>query len=182
MTEQSDDKLMSSARQLSTDIRPDHDLWPGIAAAIERPAPRRWTPMLAQAAAVVLLIGASSAVTYVTMKDQQTMSVIASPELVFEQASFGGRYHLGPGFQDARNSLMADLDVELLRLSPESRATVETNLKLIHGAIFEMNKALEEEPDNAALQQRLLRAYRDELAFLRRVSRLTRNVMMRNDI
>lgn len=173
---------MSSARRLSTDVRPDHDLWPGIAAAIEKPASRRWTLMLAQAAAVVLLIGTSSAVTYVTMKDRQSMPVIASPELLFEQASFGGRYHLGPGYQDARNGLVADLDIELQRLSPESRATVETNLKLIHDAIFEINKALQEEPDNTLLQQRLLRAYRDELALLRRVSRLTRNVMMRNDI
>lgn len=181
MTERNDDKLMSAARRLVTHISPQRDLWPGIAAAIEQPPARRRSPMLAQAAAVLLLIGASSAVTYVVVKDQRPLSVIASPELLFEQASFGGRYSLGPGYQDARNGLVADLDAVLEQLSPESRAAVESNLKLIRGAILELNKALEEEPDNSFLQAQLQRTYRDELTLLRRVSRLTRNVMMRSD-
>jgi hypothetical protein len=178
-----DDKLMKAAGQLSTEISPERDLWPDIATAIERPAPRRWTPMLAQAAAVVLLIGASSTVTYmVTAKDNAAGPVIASPDMIFEQASFGNRYNLGPGFQDARNSLLAELEFEMQRLSPESQEDIGINLKLIHDAIFDMNNALEEDPENLLLQERLLRTYREELALLRRVSGLTRNVMMRNDI
>lgn len=178
-----DDKLMKAAGQLSTEISPERDLWPDIAAEIERPARRRWTPMLAQAAAVVLLIGASSTVTYmVTTKDSASGPVITSPDMIFEQASFGNRYSLGPGFQDARNSLVAELEFELQRLSPESQEDISINLKLIHDAIFDMNKALEEDPENLLLQERLLRTYREELALLRKVSGLTRNVMMRNDI
>ena len=50
------------------------------------------------------------------------------------------------------------------------------------GALPEINTALENEPDNVLLQQKLLRAYREELALLRRVGGLTRNVMIRNDI
>ena len=178
-----DDKLMKAAGQLSTEISPERDLWPDIAAEIEKPARRRWTPILAQAAAVVLLIGASSTVTYmVTSKDGGSGPVIASPDMVFEQASFGNRYSLGPGFQDARNSLVAELDFELQRLSPESQEDIAINLKLIHDAIFDMNNALEENPENLLLQERLLRTYREELALLRKVSGLTRNIMMRNDI
>jgi len=177
-----DDKLMKAAGQLSTEISPERDLWPGIARAIASPAPKRWTPMFAQAAAVVLLVGASSAVTYMTMKDRISPTVIASPDMVFEQASFGNRYYLGPGFQDARNTLVADLEVELERLSPEAREDIKTNLTLIHSAIDEINVALEKEPENILLQERLLNTYRDELALLRRVSSLTRNVMLRNDI
>ena len=177
-----DDKLMQSAGRLATEISPERDLWPEISDAIGRPAPRRWSPMLAQAAAVVLLIGASSAITYVTVKGSSPATVIASPDMLFEQASFGNRYNLGPGFQDARNALIADLEVELERLSPESRENIETNLTLIHIAISEMNMALENDPENILLQERLLRTYRDELTLLRRVSGLTRNIMMRNDI
>ena len=178
-----DDKLMKAAGRLSTEISPARDLWPDIATAIEKPAPRSWTPMLAQAAAVVLLIGASSTVTYmVTSKDNASGPVIASPDMIFEQASFGNRYNLGPGFQDARNSLLAELEFEMQRLSPESQEDIGINLKLIHDAIFDMNKALEEDPENLLLQERLLRTYREELSLLRRVSGLTRNVMMRNDI
>ena len=178
-----DDKLMRAAGQLSTEISPERDLWPDIATAIDRPAPRRWTLMLAQAAAVVLLIGASSTVTYMmTTKDTASGPVIASLTMIFEQASFGNRYSLGPGFQDARNTLVAELEFELQRLSPESQEDIRINLKLIHDAIFDMNNALEEDPENLLLQERLLRTYREELGLLRRVSGLTRNVMMRNDI
>jgi hypothetical protein len=177
-----DDKLMKAAGQLATDISPERDLWPGIAEAIAAPAPKRWSPMFAQAAAVILLVGASSGVTYMTMKDSVSRTVIASPDMIFEQASFGNRYTLGPGFQDARSALVADLEVELKRLSPEARETIDINLKLIHDAVFAMNAALEEDPENVLLQQRLLKTYREELALLRRVSGLSRNVMRRNDI
>jgi hypothetical protein len=177
-----DDKLMKAAGQLSTDISPERDLWPEISDAIERPARRRWTPMLAQAAAVVLLVGTSSVITYMSVKNSEPSFVVASPDMIFERASFGNRYSLGPGFQDARNALVADLDVELERLSPESRDNIAINLKLIHRAINEMNDALENDPENILLQERLLRTYREELTLLRRVSGLTRNVMMRNDV
>ena len=71
MTESNDDKLAAAAKRLATEISPERDLWPGIAEAIHTPRRSRWTPMFAQAAAIVLLIGASSAVTYVAVKGQQ---------------------------------------------------------------------------------------------------------------
>lgn len=182
MTEEFDNKLDRAARQLATEISPDRDLWPGIEEAIGRPRRSRWTPVFAQAAAIVLLIGASSAVTYLAVVDKKGPVTAVAPELVFEQASFGNNYNLGPGFQDARNILRDELDVELANLSPETRADIQENLDAIHGAIVEINAALEQEPDNVLLQQKLLRAYREELSMLRRVGGLTRNVMMRNDI
>jgi len=182
MTNEFDDKLDRAAQQLATEISPERDLWPGIAEAMAPPQRSRWTPMLAQAAAIVLLVGASSAVTYIATKDGSGPVVSVAPELIFEQAAFGSNYHLGPGFQDARNSLRAELDVELARLSDEAREDIRANLNLIHMVIVEINKALEQEPDNVLLQQKLLRAYREELTLLRRVGGLTRNVMRRNDI
>lgn len=183
MTDENDDTLMHAAGELVTEISPERDLWPGIAAAIAVLAARRPQPWLAQAAAIVLLVGASSAVTYkLTATDSEIGHSVVNADMIFEQASFGNRYSLGPGFQDARMSLVDELDVELERLSPEARSDIETNLKLIHDAIFEMNKALEDEPDNVMLQDRVLQAYRSELALLRRISGLSRNVMLRNDI
>jgi hypothetical protein len=181
MNDNFDDKLDYAARQLTKELAPERDLWPGIEQAIRVPS-RRSMPWLAQAAAVVLLVGASSAVTYVVVKDDANPVNGVSSELVFEQAAFGGNYHLGPGFQDARNSLRAQLDVELARLSPEARQDIQANLDVIHNAIVEINAALEKEPDNVLLQSKLLSAYREELSLLRRVSGLTRNVMTRNDI
>mgnify|MGYP003625106695 CR=1 FL=1 len=177
-----DDELMQAASRLAKEIKPQRDLWAGIEEAIEKPARRRWTPMLAQAAALVLLVGASSGITYMAVKDDSPPSTVVTTDMIFEQASFGNRYTLGPEFQDARNGLVAELNVELERLSPESRAEIEANLTIMHSAINEMNKALEGDPENTLLQEQLLRMYHEELALLRRVSGLSRNVMLRNDI
>ena len=181
MTDVSDDRFDRATKRLVTEISPERDLWPGVAEAISAPKRPRWSPMFVQAAAVVLLIGASSAVTYVTVKGQQEPVVRVMPELVFEQASFG-KHNLGPGFQDARNMLAAELDIELARLSPQARKDVQANLEIVQQAIVDINAALEQDPDNTLLQESLLRAYRDELSLLSRVGGLSRNVMMRNDI
>ena len=129
-----------------------------------------------------MMIFVLTANAYVAVKSDANPAISVAPELVFEQAAFGGSYHLGPGFQDARRSLRAQLDTELARLSPAAQADIQANLDLIHKAIVEINAALEKEPDNVLLQSKLLNAYREELTLLRRVSGLTRNVMTRNDI
>ena len=177
-----DDELIARARGLSTDISPQKDLWPGIEASIRRPRVSRWTPRLAQAAAVVLLIGASSGLTWLTTKDQVQIVEVVPAGLVFEQASFGGRYALGVGYQEAHRDLQAQLDTELQRLSPKVREEVETNLAMIRGAIGQINEALAEEPDNPLLQELLLQTYREELALMQRVGGLTQHVMSRRDI
>ncbi len=182
MSDERDDKMMQAASRLATDIAPRRDLWPGIAEAIEAPQKRRWTPKFAQAAAVVLLMGASSVITLYSVRDNAGPGPqIVTTDMIFEQTAFGSR-DLGPGFRDARDSLVSELEVELQKLAPEDRATIQTNLALYHDAIADMNKALEAEPDNVLLQERLLKTYREELALLRRVGGLTRNVMLRNDI
>jgi hypothetical protein len=177
-----DDALIARARGLSTEISPQEDLWPGIEAAITRPRVSRWTPRFAQAAAVVLLIGASSGLTWLTTKDQIQVIEVVPAGLIFEQASFGGRYALGVGYQEAHRDLEAQLEVELQRLSPEAREEVEISLAMIRGAIGQINEALAEEPDNPLLQELLLQTYREELAFMQRVGGLTQHVMSRRDI
>lgn len=177
-----DDEMIARARELSTEISPQQDLWPGIEAAIRRPKVSAWTPRLAQAAAIVLLIGASSGLTWLTTKDQVQVVEVVPAGLVFEQASFGGRYALGVGYQEAHRDLEAQLDTELQRLSPEAREEVETNLAMIRGAIGQINAALAKEPDNSLLQELLVQTYREELALMQRVGGLTQHVMSRRDI
>ena len=186
MNEQLDDKLMAAAAELPTEIAPERDLWPDIEAAIAEPAPQRssWTPYLAQAAAIVLLVGASSSITYMMTKSSVDVSPQAGVQAALDSefVSFGSNYELGQGFQDARSNLAAQLDLELDRLSPDARAGVEENLEVIRSAITEINSALEEEPNNVLLQDLLLKSYRDELTVMRKVGGLTQNVMSRNDI
>jgi hypothetical protein len=188
------DPLMLAARKLPAGIAPGRDLWPGIAKAIATgesgTTPARglpgWNRVFAQAAAVLLLVGGSSGVTWLAMKgDTQTSATEPSVgALQFQPVagSFGSQYNLGPEFLDARNDLEARLEEELKRLSPETRAEVRTNLDTIRAAIVEINLALAKEPDNPLLQKLLMNAYRDELAVMSRVDGMANSVMRRSDI
>ncbi len=192
---QFDEALMAQARGLATDVQPERDLWPAIEAAIgdgaagarQGGAPfAPWHRYLAQAAAVILLVGASSGLTYLAMGgDRHSVTPVASTTalpLDALPASFGSQYTLGPDFQDARRDLEGRLDVELEKLSPESRAEVEANIATIRKAIDEISQALSDEPDNVLLQELLLSSYQEELALMRQVNGITSHVMLRNDI
>jgi hypothetical protein len=179
-----DDKLMKAARALETKVAPEHDLWPAIENAISRPSRTSWNTVFAQAAAVLLLVGASSSLTYLAMNEKMPVAtpVTDNTGLNYERVSFGGHYTLGPGFQDARSSLRAQLDEELERLSPEARAEVVKNINAIRAAIDEINRALVDEPDNILLQELLLSTYREELSVMMKVDRVANAVMLRSDI
>ena len=101
-----DDELMYAAGNLERDIQPPDDLWPAIEAAIEAPPQiSPWTRYLAQAAAVVLLVGGSSGLTYLAVSgDRSTVTPVPQASVMplnAVSASFGDRYTLGPDFQDA---------------------------------------------------------------------------------
>jgi len=177
-----DDKLIAAASALSTEISPDRDLWPGIEQAIAAPKRSRWTPMLAQAAAVVLLVGASSGITYFTMQEDPVVIERFGAELQFEQTAFGAEQTLGSVYRSAQGDYQTELNKELDRLSPEVRADIEENLGLIKDAIAQINLALEENPDNVLLQDLLVKSYREQHTLLRRVGALAQHVMVRKDI
>jgi hypothetical protein len=185
MNEQREDKLTTAARQLATEIRPQRDLWPGIERAITEPVPRRsrWTPMWAQAAAVVLLIGASSGLTYFAMKDGKPIVIERpTPEYTFERAAFGSNYTLGSDYLETRADLLTRFEQELERLSPEQRQDVETSLGVIRDAIDDINAALLQDPGNTLLQDLLMKTYHEELNVMRKVGGVTQSVMSRRDI
>ncbi len=164
-------------------------MWPGIEQAIRQAAkPSRtvWNSVWAQAAAVLLLIGGSSGLTYLAMTEgtDPVSAVAGGPALVFEPVSarFGSRYHLGPEYLDARRLLAVKIDEELSRLTPDERAEVEKNIAVIRKAIDDINKALAAEPDNELLQKLLLNSYREELDLMIRVDSITSAAMRRGDI
>jgi len=180
------DALMAQAGQLEKDIQPERDLWPNIAQAIAEPTESSWSHYFAQAAAVLLLIGGSSGITYLAMEDNKQASIQNAQVsgLTFQpvSGSFGSQYTLGPDFHDARSSLESRLNEELQRMSPEARAEVETSMATISTAITELNRALANEPDNTLLQKLLLSSYQEELSVMRKINGLTESVMFREDI
>jgi hypothetical protein len=183
------DDLMTAAADLATEVKPGRDLWPGIEQAITkpvRPARTMWNTVWAQAAAVLLLVGGSSGLTYLALTDNGDVvtPVAGGPTLVFESASgsFGSQYNLGPGYLDAQRDLAGRLDDELAHLTPEVREAVETNIAAIRTAIAEINVALAEDPDNVLLQELLLSTYREELTVMKQVNGIGLSAMRRGDI
>jgi hypothetical protein len=190
---EADDELMRAARSLGKGIAPARDLWPGIAEAIRNPATAEaapqgggWPRYFAYAAAIVLLVGGSSGITWLAMHEAQPVYVaeqrVEPLRLQPVSGNFGGTHELGPEFMEARESLALQLEAKLNRLSPQARAEVERNIAEIRAAIQQINRVLADEPDNALLQELLLAAYRDELYMMRRVDGLISTVMRREDI
>ena len=178
-----DDKLMEAARTLETAVTPERDLWPNIENAIAKPSRGRWNTVFAQAAAVVLLVGASSGLTYVIMNNRippATPHINTAP-LQIDQASFGDSYVLGPDYQDARDGLRAQFEEQLERLTPEERAEIMRNVDAIRSVIEEINRALSNDPHSALLQELLLSTYQEELSIMMKVDGVTKAVMFRND-
>lgn len=182
-----DAELDALVGELPRAIEPERDLWAGIEAAITEPQKPQlnWRMMVGQAAAVVLLVGASSGLTFMAVKDDGSSLPTEPPNMVplnAEYASFGSQYSLGPDFRDARRDLEARLEREMEQLSPEARADVEASMQTIRDAIADINQALDAEPDNELLQELLLSTYREELHLMRKVNGITSTVMRRNDI
>lgn len=181
-----DDELTALAARLPREVAPPRDLWPGIEAAISKQAPRRrpWQRVLAQAAAVLVLVGGSSSVTwYLTDKgSEQAVPPLATAPLVVQPVAGYSEHGLGADFLDTRADLAARLEQELLRLPPDTRSEVRQNIVRIRAAISEINLALAEEPDNALLQELLLSMYREEISVMQRVEGLASSAMRRTDI
>ncbi len=185
-----DAALTDLANQLPKAVAPNRDLWPGIERAIESsvPAQRSSRPsMWVQAAAVLLLVGGSSALTYSVVTSggiSPTPNNAPVGQLVFEpvSGSFGSQYNLGPDYQDARRDLASRLNDELDQMDPDTRTNIENNLQTIQDAIADINRALADEPDNVLLQEMLLDTYRDELSLMRRIDGMSNATMRRDDI
>ena len=187
-----DERLNSLAAELPQAVAPSRDLWPGIEQAINAPAkPNRsmWNTVWAQAAAVVLLVGGSSGLTWLAVKEDGWRMSPSGPPVVevfadLEPVSgdFGQRYTLGNDYLDARTKLEGSLEQKLDTLSPETRLAVIKNLQTIRVAIKDLNEALAKEPDNVLLQELLLTTYHEEIALMRKVDGIVNSAMRREDI
>ena len=126
-----DDKLSKAASGLATEISPERDLWPGIEEAINKPKRSRWVPMLSQAAAVVLIVGVSSLLTYVVVTyDSPVVSQAAPANLVFERTAFGGEYTFASVYGRAGGDVVCDSDSmpPSVSASPSASAGSRTSL------------------------------------------------------
>jgi hypothetical protein len=190
MSEHMPDALDARLAKLAREVQPARDLWPAIAAVLQEPVPhvsqtqrnaaRFAAARLWQLAAVVLLMVASSAVTYMltqrALQDQllqarQDAVRQMQPVLVATPASFG---YQRLGAEYAR--LHAELDARSARylrsLPSAERIKVESSLADLRRAAGELSRRLAEHPSDPLLQELLLSTYQNEIGLLTRVNDL----------
>ncbi len=175
--------LLAQAAALPRQIPPPHDLWPDVAARLRGaegargvmgPAVARWLrpAALAAAAAVVIALagglwprGPRPTAPIAPMGTLQPAAAGTVPAPLLEAEREYAR---------ATAALMAALDQQKDVLSPETRATLDANLKTIDDALAEVRAALQKDPGNAQLTHLLTSTHQKKLDALQRVVRLNR--------
>jgi hypothetical protein len=79
-------------------------------------------------------------------------------------------------YLQASDELRNALNEKKADLSPEMLAVIEENLSIIEDAVVDINRAIENNPNNEGLEQKLHAAYRTEVTLLRQA------VQMEDDI
>jgi hypothetical protein len=156
------DWLKAHLDSLPREIAPQHDLWPGIARRLDRPATGRWLPA-AVAASVIVSIAAALLSWQVFTRQRDDAALLAAAQSLLQQIQ-------GP-YQPVRAGYEAQWPELIARLDPETAAVVEHNLDLIRKANADLVKALEKRPDSPALQGLLRQTLAQELDIYRRVER-----------
>jgi hypothetical protein len=171
---------------------PATDLWPGIAARLERRttvtpfrerAARRFSFTMAQlvaaAAALILLSGGS---VWLAQFGGRTTSlppigaVAEAPGITAAPSSEGAitasAAITDPRYDEAINDLQRTLDAGRSQLDPSTVKILESNLAAIDRAIDQSRRALDADPANLYLHSHLAEARQRKLALLRRANAL----------
>lgn len=165
------------------DREPGHDLWPGIAARLERPGTvtslSAWTrlrrrrvafslPQLAAAGLALLLVSAGAVWLAVSGGGGPGAGPgVAPPMVVMAPAA-----SIRAGYEPAVRELEQVLAVDRERLDSATVRVIEESLATIDRAIAEATAALEEDPANAYLAGHLTTAMRRKLEVLQQAAAL----------
>ena len=174
--------LRREARDLPLGIAPSRDLWPEIAARIDRhksvevdfrdrptTSSSRWTTRGWLAAAAVLLIVLSSGVTALLLRSGDPPLAIAPPSTRPAEPVITALAAFRPAeaeYLRTADELTAMLEAQRDVLAPETVATIEENLRIIDQAITEARTALLADPQNRELSDMLSGVYRRKVELL----------------
>jgi len=174
--------LLAAARALPRGVEPSRDLWPAIAARIQRArvthgefglARARWRrTVLAAAAAVAAAIALVAVLAVGRHKPggAPPQAGLATPPGA--TAASLGLARAQATYEAARVQLLAALEARRGTLSPETLEVVEKNVRIIDRAVEEMQAALARDPGNRDIPGLLVTAYQQEIDLLRRVATL----------
>jgi len=158
---------------LPHEVPPPRNLWPGIAARLER-RPRRARPMLFAAAAAVAGACVASALTWAVLHGRP-----ASPAMQLAVRAPTFDEPRNASYVAARDSLEVSFRERLALLDPATRGKIEASLAVIRRAHDDIRKALANDPASPVLEQLWQSTWHDELDLYDHVVRATQPTMTR---
>jgi anti-sigma factor RsiW len=173
--------LLGRAAALPSSIEPPADTWDALRDRLRpqsRPVARRSRPWVREwglrAAAAVLLVAGSSALTVMVLRSRTSPQVatvapspVATPAAVPAAVRAVERSYVG-----VVDELTSTLRAQRGALAPETIATLERTLRVIDEAIAEARAALAADPRNDALLDVLSANYEQKVQLLRQASEL----------
>ncbi|HVO48225.1 MAG TPA: hypothetical protein VMT29_18030 [Steroidobacteraceae bacterium] len=165
-----DERRISSLRDLPRDVAPTRDLWKEIEAAITADAPvQKVSPWRANrlrifaAAAVVAALAIGVWIGRSAFPGAPVMLAASNPG---EPEMLRAAYIPDARYTRDRAELVKTLESKLAALPPESRTKVVASLKTIEDSKRDLETALGRDPTNALLQELLVNTYQDEMRVL----------------
>lgn len=167
------DKLWEAVNRLQREIAPGRDLWPGIAARIERKyrsRRRRWVYGIA--ASLFVAVGAGGLWFSLTRR----VPIVTAPAQQIVAASPDAQYF-------AQRASFAEHTVQSVpNLAPVTRAVILKNLRIIESSMQQIQGALEKDPDNPRLRSLLYDLYQDEARLLAATQQIQAQTATRNEL
>ncbi len=170
-TQEFEQWLERSARELPQSIDLERDLWPDIErqisntnALLEPGGQSRWWPFVAGIAATLIVALAIQPLR----APSEPAQVAQAPLVLIEQPA-----PWVPEIRRTRNQLSDGYEAGLENLPPATRAIVEQNLTQIHQSLAEIHDALAEDPGNLALHRLLAGTYQQEIDLISKIGALS---------
>jgi hypothetical protein len=179
MNESLQESLDKQLANLSREIAPPRNLWPGISSRLHYKA-RPARPMLFAAAAGVAAACVASALTWAVLHGRPAMPQTQAATRISSVArapSFDEPRN--PHYVAARDDLEADFRARLALLEPATRAKIEASLAIIRRAHEDIRKALASDPASPVLEQLWQSTWHDELDLYDHVVRATQPTLTR---
>jgi anti-sigma factor RsiW len=171
-------RLLARAAALPAERSPSRDLWPGIAARLDKPRPTWWRPRsmvgwgagLAAAAAGVVLALSAALLAPPRGLSPSSWPSLAPAALRSEDPVAAAELE----YAHAAADLMSALEQQRDRLPPETLVSVEKDLRSIDAALQDVRRALATDPANRGLNHLLTSTHQRKVEFLQHVLKLSR--------
>jgi len=172
--------LIERAGSLPSSVEPPPDAWPAVRARLARRrgrVPVRPIPSWARewglrAAAAILLVASSSAVTVLVLRSRAAPDGRTPPQVERPIALPAEVAAVDRSYAQVVEELTSTLESQRGELAPATVATLQRALRVIDDAIAEARAALAADPRNEALLDVLSANYEQKVQLLRRASEL----------